>query len=80
MTAVLLGSDCGIDRGLDVKVVGRFKLLKICNIDQSLLSFENCKGKTYNNRRAKTVRIKAQRKGWENRICTLQLTIFADSI
>ena len=79
-TAVLEGSDCGIDRGPDVKVVGRFKLSNICNMDQSPLSFENCKGMTYDTRGSKTVRLKAQRKGWENRMCTLQLTVFADGI
>jgi hypothetical protein len=24
--------------------------------------------------------LKAQRKGWENRMCTLQLTVFADGL
>ena len=59
-TAVLEGSDCGIDRGPDVKVVGRFKLSNICNMDQSPLSFENCKGMMYDTHGSKTVRLKAQ--------------------
>jgi hypothetical protein len=44
------------------------------------LPFENCKGKTYASKGDKTVQLKAQRKGWENCMCTLQLTVFADGI
>ena len=46
-TVIKEGSDCGIPRGPDVKTVGRFKLSKIANMDQTPLPFEFNEGKTY---------------------------------
>jgi hypothetical protein len=73
-------SDCGIPRGPSVLVVGRFKLSEISNMDQSLLSFEFLKGRTYTRRGDKTVRLKGIKSGWDKRMCTLQIIVFADGI
>jgi hypothetical protein len=48
-------SDCGILRGLDIPTVGRFKLLKIANIDQTPIAFEFLSSCTYDYKGAKTV-------------------------
>jgi hypothetical protein len=49
-------------------------------MDQSPLPFELCKGRTYNKKGEKTIRLKGLRSGWENRQCTLQIVVFADGI
>jgi len=79
-TVVLENSDCGTPCGKDIPVVGRFKLSEIANMDQSPLPFELCKGRTYNKKGEKTIRLKGLRSGWENRQCTLQIVVFADGI
>jgi hypothetical protein len=80
MTVILPSSDCGKDRGLNVKTVGRFKLSYIANIDQTPLPFENLDGRTYNKKGEKTVWLKEHRSGWNKRQCTLQLCVHADGI
>jgi hypothetical protein len=77
-TVILPGSDCGIERGPEVKTIGRFKLSEIANMDQTPLPFEFNEGKTYAKRGSKTVWVKEQRSGWNKRQATLQLCIHAD--
>ena len=44
-----------IPHGPDVLVIGRIKLLEICNMDQSPLPFEFLKGRTYAKKGEKTI-------------------------
>jgi hypothetical protein len=73
-------SDCGIPRGCNVPVVGRFKLSEIANMDQSPLAFELLRGRTYAKKGERTFRLKGQKSGWEKRQCTLQIVVFADRV
>jgi hypothetical protein len=61
----------GIPCGPDVLIIGRIKLLEICNIDQSPLLFEFLKGRTYTKRGEKTIRLKGGKSGHDKRIYTL---------
>jgi hypothetical protein len=60
---IRVNSICGIPRGLEVLVVGRFKLSEIGNMDQSPLAFEFLKGQTYAHRGEKIVRLKGIKSG-----------------
>jgi hypothetical protein len=74
-------SDCGIDQGPNVPTtVGRFKLSKIANMDQTPIVFDFLFSRTYDFKGSKTVRIKEQRSGWNCRQATLQVCVYADSI
>jgi hypothetical protein len=77
-TIILPDSDCGIERGIEVPIVGRFKLSEIANMDQTPLLFEFNEGKTYAKKGSRTVWVKEQRSGWNKRQATLQLCIHAD--
>jgi hypothetical protein len=57
----------GIPRGPDVPVVGRIKLSKICNMDQSPMPFEYLKGRTYAKKGSQTVRLKEGKSGHDKR-------------
>jgi hypothetical protein len=70
----------GIPRGPDVLVVGRIKLSKICNIDQSPLPFEYLKGRIYAKKGDKIVRLREGKSGHDKRQCTLQIAVFADGV
>ena len=70
----------GIPYGLDVPIIGRIKLLEICNMDQSPLPFEFLKGRTYAKKGEKTIRLKGGKSGHDKRIYTLQIAVFADSV
>jgi hypothetical protein len=61
------GSDCGKLRDSSILVVGRFKLSEIANIDQTPLTWEFQKGKTYSRRSKKTVLLKGRKSGWDKR-------------
>jgi hypothetical protein len=61
-----------------VLVVGRFKLSKIANMDQTPLAFDFLGSRTYNSKGTKTIFQKESRSGWDKRQCTLQVAIFAD--
>jgi hypothetical protein len=77
-------SDCGsVERSAEVEAtrVGRFLLSHISNMDQSPMPFElSTIGCTYDRRGGKTVQLKGVGKGWDKRMCTLQLTIHADGL
>lgn len=84
MMVVREGSEVGLAptliNDIPVPTVGRFKLSEIANMDQSPLCFEFLKGKTLNRKGARTVRLKGVRSGWDKRMCTLQICIFADGV
>jgi hypothetical protein len=67
LTIIEEKSIIGIPRGPDVLVVGRIKLSKICNMDQSSLLFEYLKGRTYAKKGDRTVRIKEGKSGYDKR-------------
>ena len=67
-------------RGPNVPVVGRIKLLEICNMDQSPLLFEYLKGYTYAKKGDRIVYIKEGKSGYDKRQCILQIAIFANSV
>jgi hypothetical protein len=69
-----------IPRGLDVLVVSRIKLSKICNIDQSPLLFEYLKGRTYAKKGDRIVRIKEGKSGHDKRQYILQIAVFANGV
>jgi hypothetical protein len=48
-------SDCSIPRSLEIQLVGRFKLSKIANIDQTPIAFEFLASRIYNHKGAKTI-------------------------
>ena len=62
----------------DLQDVGRFKLSKIANMDQTLLPFCFSDGGTYNEKGEKTVWVRGGASGMEKRQCTVKLTFFAD--
>jgi hypothetical protein len=79
-TIKIENSNCGIDQELSVQTVGRFKLSKIANIDQTPIAFDFLSSRTYDFKGNKTVWIKEQRSGWDHRQATLQVCVFADGI
>ena len=80
MMVVTKDSVCGIPQDSSIQVVGRFKLSEIANMDQSPLPFEHLKGRTYEKKGNKTVRLKGGKSSWDKRQCTLQIAVFADGI
>ncbi len=81
MLVVIEGkSIISIPRSPEVLVVGRIKLLEICNMDQSPLLFEFLKGRTYTRKGDRTVRLKEGKSGHDKRQCTLQIAVFADRV
>jgi len=70
----------GIPCGPNVPVIGRIKLLEICNIDQSPLLFEFLKVYIYAKRGEKTIRLKGGKSGHNKRIYTLQIVVFTDGV
>jgi hypothetical protein len=80
-TIVLLTSDCGKTRSLEIEAtqIGRFLPCHIINIDQSLLSFElTSTSRTSDYKGNNTVFLKGGPEGWEKRNCTLQIAVIAD--
>jgi hypothetical protein len=80
MMVMTENSVTGIPRDPSVLIVGRFKLSEIANMDQSPLPFEHLKGRTYEKKGNKTVRLKGGKSGWDKRQCTLQIAVFADGV
>ena len=78
-TAIQVGSDCGKLRP-GVPVVGRFKLGRISNMDQTPIGYDFLSGRTYDHKGAKTVWVKEIRSGWDRRQATLQIAVFADGL
>ena len=62
-TVIRKDSFVGLPYGLDTKVVGRFKLFEIGNIDQTPIPFNFIGTTTYNLTRSKTVFVKSTRDG-----------------
>ena len=60
--------------------VGRFKLCNIANMDQTPLEFDFPSKSTYALQGSNDITIRQTRSGWEKRMATLQVTIFADGI
>lgn len=58
-----IDSDCGVSCLINVPLVGRFKLSKVTNIDQTPIAFDFLGGCTYDFKGGKTVWIKEQRSG-----------------
>jgi len=58
------------------KVVGRYLLDSICNIDETPLRFEYLDGQPYTNKGSHSVQVKASHSGWDKRQATLLLAIF----
>jgi hypothetical protein len=63
MMVVMVASDVSIPKDPSVQVIGRFKLSEIINMDQSPLPFEHLKGRTYEKKGNKTVRLKGGKNG-----------------
>lgn len=76
----MVASDVSIPKDPSVQVVGRFKLSQITNMDQSPLPFEHLKGRTYEKKGNKTVRLRGGKNGQDKRQCTLQIAVFADGV
>jgi len=62
--------------GDEEKVVGRYLLDSICNIDETPLLFEYLDGQTYADKGTHSVQVKASHSGWDMRQATLVLAIF----
>jgi len=62
--------------GDEEKVVGRYLLDSICNIDETPLPFEYLDGQTYADKGSHSVQVKASHSGWDKRQATLLLAIF----
>ena len=60
------------------RVVGRYLLESICNIDETPLPFEFLDGQTYADKGSHTVQVKASNSGWDKRQATLLLTVFGN--
>ena len=75
-----IDSDCGLPRSIDTPLVGRFKLSEIANMNQMPIGFEFLSNRTYDFKGAKTVWLKEQRSGWDQRQATLQVCVFANGI
>jgi len=58
------------------RVVGRYLLDIICNIDETPLPFEFLDGQTYADMGDPTILVKASNSGWDRRQATLLLTVF----
>jgi len=58
------------------RVVGRYLLDSICNMDETPLPFEYLDGQTYADKGSHTVQVKATGSGWDKRQATLVLCIF----
>jgi len=61
----------------ELRVVGRYMLDSICNMDETPLPFEYLDGQTYADKGSRTVQVKASNSGWDKRQATLVLAIFA---
>lgn len=60
--------------------IGRYRLSNIANMDQTPLPFEYLEGRTYNQKREKTIWAQSSQSEWDKRQATIQLTVFADGI
>jgi hypothetical protein len=49
-------------------------------MDQTPIAYEFLSGRTYDFKGAKTIWVKEQRSGWDQRQATLQVCVFADGI
>lgn len=58
------------------RVVGRYLLDSICNLDETPLPFEYLDGQTYADKGSRSVQVKASNSGWDKRQATLLLTVF----
>jgi len=62
--------------GDEEKVVGRYLLDSIGNLDETPLPFEYLDGQTYANKGSHSVQVKASHSGLDNRQATLLLGVF----
>ncbi|CAG8552430.1 7971_t:CDS:2 [Acaulospora morrowiae] len=68
-------------KGNSIRLLGKWKLSGIANMDQTLIEFDMCaKDATYETRGAKTVWVKSSGSGLDKRQATVQLTIFVDGL
>jgi len=58
------------------RVVGRYLLNSICNMDETPLPFEFLDGQTYADKGSKSVQVKASNSGWNKRQATIILAAF----
>jgi hypothetical protein len=69
-----------IPRGPNMPVIGRIKLSKIYNIDQSPLLFKYLKGRIYAKKGDRIVRLREGKSGHDRRQCILQIIVFVDGV
>ena len=60
----------------ELKVVGRYLLDSIANVDETPLPFEYLNGQTYADKGSRSVQVKATSSGWDKRQATLVLAVF----
>ena len=60
----------------ELRVVGRYLLDSICNVDETPLPFEYLSGQTYADKGSRTVQVKASNSGWDKRQATIILAAF----
>jgi len=77
-------SQLHLDEGRGVgdipRVVGRYQLSNISNIDQIPLPYKYLEGRTYNRIGDRTIWVQSSHSGWDKRQVTIQLTVFADAV
>lgn len=69
-------SQVRVETSDEERVVGRYLLDSICNIDETPLPFEFLDSQTYADKGSHTVQVKASNSGWDKRQATLLLTDF----
>jgi len=60
----------------ELRVVGRYLLDSICNVDETPLPFEYLSGQTYADKGSRRVQVKASNSGWDKRQATIILAAF----
>ena len=60
----------------ELKVVGRYLLDSIANVDETPLPFENLNRQTYADKGSRSVQVKATSSGWDKCQATLVLAVF----
>ena len=60
----------------ELRVVGRYLLDSICNVDETPLPFEYLSGQTYADNGSRRVQVKASNSGWDKRQATIILAAF----
>jgi len=69
-------SQVGFGTSDEERVVGRYLLDSICNLDEAPLPFEYLDGQTYADKGCHSVQVKASHSGWDKRQATVLLTVF----